>query len=77
MNTDVRVTSELLWRATMIAVLIDVPLVILIRQRVPAGLFQRLKWQLVAAAFLVYAVLWGSLGSVFYWDAVYSYVFPA
>lgn len=77
MNSTARVTSELLWRATFIAVLIDAPLVILIGRGVSSELFRKLKWHLAAAAFVVYAVLWGTFASVYYWDAVYGHVFPA
>jgi hypothetical protein len=72
-----RVTSELLWRATLIAVLIDAPLLILVARWVSSDLFCKLKWYLAGAAFVVYAILWGTFGSVYYWDAVYSAIFPA
>lgn len=71
-----RVTSELLWRATAVAALIDVPLLVLVARRVPLELFRRLKWPLAGAAFVVYAALWGTFASVYYWDAVYEAVFP-
>jgi len=71
-----RVTSELLWRATLVAVLIDLPLLAAVGRWVPFELFSRLKWYLAAAAFLVYALLWGTFGSVYFWDGVYSHVFP-
>ncbi len=70
-------TSEVLWIATVIAVMIDVPLLILVARWVSSELFFKLKWYLVGAAFVVYAVLWGTLGSVYYWDAVYKVIFPA
>ncbi len=70
-------TSAILWRATVIAVLIDVPLLILVTRWVPSELFSKLKWYLVGAAFVVYAALWGTFGSVYYWDAVYHVIFPA
>jgi hypothetical protein len=72
-----RATSEVLWRATLIAVLIDVPLLLLVVRGVSSELFHKLKWYLVGAAFVVYAVLWGTFGAVYYWDAVYSAIFPA
>lgn len=76
-DSDARVTSELLWRAALIAALIDAPLVMLIGRWVSAGLFRKLKWHLAASAFVVYLALWGTFASVFYWDAVYAHVFPA
>jgi len=72
-----RATSEGLWRATLIAALIDVPLLLLVSRWVSSELFYKLKWYLVGAAFVVYAVLWGTFGAVYYWDAVYSAIFPA
>jgi hypothetical protein len=72
-----RVTSELLWRSTLIAVLIDAPLLILVARRVTPELFGKLKWYLAGAAFVVYAALWGIFGSVYFWDTVYKAIFPA
>ena len=71
-----RVTSELLWRATVIAALIDVPLLLLVARRVSPELFRQLKWHLAGAAFAVYAALWGTFASVYFWDAVYKALFP-
>jgi len=76
-DNTARVTSELLWRATFIAMLIDAPLVILIQRRVSSELFRKLKWHLAAAAVVVYAALWGAFASVYFWDAVYGHLFPA
>ncbi len=76
MNETGRVTSELLWRATSITVPIDVVLLLLVARFVSAELFAKLKWQVAAAACVVYALLWGVFGSVLFWDAVYSAVFP-
>ncbi len=70
-------TTELMWWSALVAALIDTPLLILLVRVVPAELFEQLKWYLAAAAFVVYAALWGSLGSLIYWDAVYSAIFPA
>ena len=70
------VTSELLWRATLIAVLIDAPLLICVARWVSPELFGKLKWYLVGAAFIVYAALWGTYGSVYYWESVYKAFFP-
>ena len=72
-----RATSEVLWQATLIAVLIDVPLLIIVARGVSSGLFCKLKWHLVGAAFVVYAVLWGTFGSLYYWYTVYKAIFPA
>jgi len=72
-----QLTSALMWRVAAITALIDVPLVMLAAKWVPGELFQKLKWYLVGAAALVYAGLWGTYGSIFYWEAVYAAIFPA
>ena len=77
MTETERVTSELLWQATLIAVLIDAPLLIFVARWVSSELFGKLKWYLAGASFVVYAVLWGTFGSVYFWDAVYKAIFPA
>ncbi len=71
------VTSELMWRAALVTALIDGPLLFLIARRASSGLFYRLKWYLAGAAFVVYALLWGTFGSLWYWDTVYQAIFPA
>jgi hypothetical protein len=72
-----RVTSELLWRVTLIAMLIDAPLLFLVARWVSSGLFRKLKWYLAGAALVVYALLWGAFGSVYFWETVYKAIFPA
>jgi hypothetical protein len=76
MDNAGQLTSELLWKATFIAALIDAPLVLLIGWRVSSELFRKLKWHLAAAAFVVFATLWGTVASVTFWEAVYRHVFP-
>jgi hypothetical protein len=71
-----QLTSELMWRITLITALIDVPLLILAARWVSPDPFRKLKWYLVGAAALIYAALWGTYGSVFFWDAVYKAIFP-
>lgn len=76
MNETGPLTSDLMWRAALVAALIDAPLLVLVIRGVPSELFRQLKWYLAGAAFLVYAGLWGTLGSVYFWDPVYSAIFP-
>jgi hypothetical protein len=70
-------TTSLMWRSVLAAALIDAPLLYLAVRLVKADLFRKLKWYLAGAAFLVYAALWGILGSFLFWDTVYSAIFPA
>ena len=71
------ITSGLLWRSMWIAMLVDAPLLLILARRVSSELFRGLKWYLAGAAFVVYAALWGTFGSLLFWDAVYSAIFPA
>ncbi len=77
MTETVRITSDLLCRTALIMALIDAPLLILLARCVSPELFRKLKWHLAGAAFVVYAVLWGTLGSLYFWDSVYQAIFPA
>jgi hypothetical protein len=70
-------TSQLLWRATLIVALVDIPLLIIVARSVSSGLFGQLKWYLAASASAVYAALWGTFGSVYYWESVYKAIFPS
>ena len=76
MSPTSQLTSELMWRSTSITALIDVLFLLLVARFVSAELFAKLKWHVAAAACVVYALLWGVLGSVLFWDTVYSAVFP-
>jgi hypothetical protein len=77
LNDGVRVASQLLWRATLVAALIDTPLLIVVGWAVSSPLFTRLKWYLIGSAFSVYAAIWVTFGSVLFWDSVYKTVFPS
>jgi hypothetical protein len=57
-------------------VLIDAPVLTFVARWVSPALFGKLKWYLAGAAFAVYALLWGIVGSVYFWDAVYKTIFP-
>jgi hypothetical protein len=77
MDDALQLTSALMWRATVIAAAIDVPLLALVARAVSPAAFRALKWYLVAAAVLVYGALWGAFGAVMFWDTVYGHIFPA
>lgn len=70
-------TSQLLWRATAWAALLDLPLLLLVARSISAARFARLPRHLAAAAFAWMAALWAVAASWAYWDAVYAAVFPA
>jgi hypothetical protein len=47
-----------------------------IARGVSSELFYQIKWFLGGAAFLVFAILWGTFGSVYFWNTVYQAIFP-
>lgn len=75
--SETSITSELLWRSALVTALVDAPLLLVVARLVPPDIFGRLKWYLAAAACALYAAIWFSLGSLIFWDAVYSAIFPA
>lgn len=76
MPTDIKITTEILLKGTLIFALIDAVYVPVLIRRIQEDTFQRLKGLLVIAAALVWFGIWSwAIGN--YWDTVYSYVFPA
>jgi hypothetical protein len=72
---DLKVTTELLYRGTLVFALMDAVYVALLVWRVKEEAFRRLKGALVIAAALVWCGIWSwALGN--YWESVYAYVFP-
>jgi hypothetical protein len=76
MSTDIKITTELLYRGALAFALMDAIFVPLLVWRVKEEIFPRLKWPLAIAAALVWYGIWSwALGN--FWESVYSYVFPA
>ncbi len=75
--SETSITSELLWWSALVTALVDTPLVLVIARFVSPDLFGRLKWYLAGVACALYAAIWASLGSLIFWDTVYSAIFPA
>jgi hypothetical protein len=75
MSTDLKITTELLYKGALVFALIDVVYIPLLVWRVRAETFRRLKWNLMVAAALVWFGIWSwAIGN--FWGTVYSYVFP-
>lgn len=73
--TDFKITSEMLWRGTLILALMDVGFVALLAWRVRRSALRRIKWTLVGTTGLFFCGLWvWALEN--YWDTVYSHLFP-
>lgn len=76
MPTDIKITTELLYKGAFVFAFMDVIYISLLIWRVRNETFRRLKWMLVISAALVWYGIWSwALGN--FWDTVYSYVFPA
>ena len=75
MPTDVKITTDLLYKAALVFALMDAIYIPLLVWRVRAETFRRMKWSLFIAAALVWYGIWAwAIGN--FWEPVYSYVFP-
>jgi hypothetical protein len=73
---NVTVTTELLWKGTLVFALADLIFVsILVRIIKPDELI-KMKWRLVIVMAFFFCALFGVVVSIMFWDSVYSYVFP-
>lgn len=75
-SPDVHVTSAVLWRATLIGIVVDSIFVYLLIRHISNHKFKALAWQLVPTSGIFWSVLWLVLVHSKYWDLVYGYVFP-
>ena len=73
--TDVRITTELLWQATLFFALADLIIVPLLAWRIPNLRFRRLPRWLAGVALIVWMAIWFSAIAGF-WETVYRYIFP-
>lgn len=75
MPTDVKITTEILYKGALLFALIDAAYVPVLVRRINEETFRRLKGSLVIVAALVWFGIWSwAIGN--YWESVYSYVFP-
>lgn len=76
MPMDIKITTELLYRAALVFAFMDAIYVPLLAWRVNKETFRKLKGPLVIAAAFVWFGIWSwAIGN--FWDAVYAHVFPA
>ena len=76
MPVEPQVTGRILWIATVCLAAIDAPLIWFLARFLRRERFLALKWPSVISAFAAWAGIW--LWAVAtYWQAVYSYFFPA
>jgi hypothetical protein len=75
-SNDLKVTSEILWKGALFFGLIDLFFVSLIVKFIKPDKLFKMKWRLVIVMTIFFCVLFGAIASIFFWDTVYSYVFP-
>ncbi len=73
---DIKLTTEMLLRGTVIFALIDLAFVSLLAWRIKPLQFRQLEWALVAVTAIFWSSLWAWVLD-WGWEPVYRYVFPA
>jgi hypothetical protein len=77
MTTEIRATTELFWKSTIIVAAIDLVLVSVLAWRIKPARFRQLKWPIAAASLLFWSGMWSFAMWGYWWDLAYRYVFPA
>ena len=72
----VKITTDVLWLATLIFAGIDAVFIRILVWRLNAVIFRRFKWVLVITSAIFWCSIW-VWGFVNFWDSVYRYVFPS
>src|SRR5512137_321056 len=75
-SDDLKVTTEMLWKAASIFALIDIVFIGVLAKFVKPHDLKKMKWRLVVVMFCYFFFLFGLIMSYIYWDSVYSLVFP-
>jgi hypothetical protein len=71
-----RVTTEILWQAALIFGLVDILFVFILTTRMDRELFRQLRSVLMVTTGVLWCLIW-ALMSLFFWEPVYHYLFPA
>ena len=74
---DLKVTTEILWRAALLFAMVDVVLITILTRLVKPQVLFNMKWRLITVMAIFFCLLFGSIMSIIFWDSVYSYVFPS
>ena len=72
----VKITTDVLWRGTLIFAVLDAVFVSVLAWRINRGTFRRIQWTLVITSAIFWSALW-TWGLATFWDSIYRYVFPA
>ncbi len=76
MDSDIKITTEMLYEGALVFALMDAIYIPLLAWRVNPEAFRKLKGSLIVAAALVWFGIWAwAIGN--FWETVYSYMFPA
>jgi hypothetical protein len=74
---DVMVTTEVLWKATLIFAPVDAVFLAVLAWRIDDRTFRSCKATLIVVTAIFWFSMWLVMTSGQFWDSVYSYVFPA
>ena len=74
---DVKVTTEILWKAALIFAPVDAVFVSILAWRIDNRTFRSFKRTLIVTTALFWCGMWLVMTSGLLWDSVYHYVFPA
>ena len=74
---DVKVTTEILWKAALIFAPIDAVFVSILAWRIDDTAFRSCKRTLIATTTIFWFAMWLVMMSGLFWESVYHYVFPA
>ncbi len=77
LHPDVKVTTEVLWHATLIFAPIDAVFVSILAWRVDRTAFSAFKKMLIVTTAIFWFTMWLVMTSGMFWDSVYHYVFPS
>ncbi len=74
---NTHVTTEVLWRGTLIFAPVDLVFVLALARFVTATRFHEIRRLLAATTAVFWFLIWLVLAATVFWEPVYSYVFPA
>jgi len=74
--TAAQMTTELMWKAALVAAVVDAALLLLIRRVVTPERFGRLKWPAAGVTALFFGGVWTFAMWGYWWELAYHYVFP-
>lgn len=74
--TEIKVTTEILWKGALFFALIDIIFVFGLTRLINPANLHKMKWRLVVFMAIFFCALFGVIACYIFWDSVYCYVFP-